>query len=98
VGEATNIPVAIPPYDKSPQSGAMPGGGSRGNITAVNAGTGLSGGGDSGDVTLSLDQSFTDGRYIQNTATPQLAPTSSSPAQGGQASWMLPRSKPAASP
>jgi hypothetical protein len=36
-----------------------------GTITGVAAGTGLTGGGNSGHVTLSLDTSFTDGRYAQ---------------------------------
>jgi hypothetical protein len=36
-----------------------------GTITGVTAGTGLSGGGNSGHVTLSLNTSFTDGRYAQ---------------------------------
>jgi Bacterial Ig-like domain (group 3)/Galactose oxidase, central domain len=36
-----------------------------GTITAVAAGTGLSGGGTSGSVTLNLNTSFTDSRYLQ---------------------------------
>jgi hypothetical protein len=38
-----------------------------GDISGVGAGTGISGGGSSGSVTVSLDTSYTDGRYV-NTA------------------------------
>jgi hypothetical protein len=40
--------------------------GGAGDITAVYTGTGLTGGGDSGDVTLALDTGYADGRYVND--------------------------------
>jgi len=48
-----------------------------GTITGVTAGTGLSGGGNSGHITLSLNTSFTDGRYAQLGASNTFVPDQS---------------------
>jgi len=63
--DTTTVPKPLNKSGSENQKAWIEGTNPVGDITSVSAGTGLTGGGVEGDINLSFDQSWGDGRYIQ---------------------------------